>query len=98
MDAVELEGREAFFIHGTILDNIFVNSIGYGGKENTYTFEKFSNGQNKYIVNNLTPVLGNKISTSNVDFEWDGDNSDEARQPNWRSFILNSGAPTGARL
>jgi RHS repeat-associated protein len=78
MDAVELEGREAFFIHGTILDNIFVNAIGYGGKENTYTFEKFSNGQNKYIVDNLRPVLGNK--TSNVDFEWDGDNSDGARQ------------------
>ncbi len=70
LDAIELEGLEAFFIHGTIL-NMF------GGRESTYTFEKNSLGQDKYIVQKLTPVLNNK--TSNVDFSWDGKNSDKAR-------------------
>jgi hypothetical protein len=70
LDAIELEGLEAFFIHGTIL-NMF------GGRESTFTFEKNSLGQDKYIVQKLTPVLNNK--TSNVDFSWDGKNSDNAR-------------------
>ncbi|QYS88074.1 lipase family protein [Flavobacterium davisii] len=70
MDAVELEGREAFYIHGTVLQM-------FGGRESTFTFEKNDNGTNKYIVDRITPVLGNK--TSNVDFVWDGGNSDDSR-------------------
>lgn len=70
MDAIELEGLEAFFIHGTILEM-------FGGRSSTFTFEKNTNGTDKYIVQKLRPFLGNK--TSNVDFEWDGKNSDKAR-------------------
>lgn len=70
IDAIELEGLEAFFVHGTILEM-------FGGKESTYTFEKFANGTNKHIVDKLTPLLKNK--TSDVGFSWDGANSDKAR-------------------
>jgi RHS repeat-associated protein len=70
MDAVELEGREAFYIHGTVLQM-------FGGRESTFTFEKNSKGEDKYIVQKFTPVLNNK--TSNVDFEWNGGNSDGDR-------------------
>lgn len=70
MDAIELEGLEAFYIHGTVLEM-------FGGRDSTFTFEKNSKGQDKYIVQKLTPFLNNK--TSNVDFSWDGENSDKAR-------------------
>jgi RHS repeat-associated protein len=66
MDAVELEGREAFFIHGTVLQM-------FGGRSSTFMFEKRDN-----IVKELPKVLGNK--TSNVGFEWNGGNSDGERQ------------------
>ncbi|SPE77624.1 RHS Repeat protein [Flavobacterium columnare] len=65
MDAVELEGLEAFFIHGTVL-KIF------GGRDSTFMFEKSDD-----VVKKLKPILGNK--TVNTDFAWDGYNSDEAR-------------------
>ncbi|WP_123901358.1 RHS repeat-associated core domain-containing protein [Flavobacterium davisii] len=65
MDAVELEGLEAFFIHGTVL-KIF------GGRDSTFMFEKSDD-----VVKKLKPILGNK--TVNTDFAWGGYNSDEAR-------------------
>ncbi|WP_324713221.1 RHS repeat-associated core domain-containing protein [Flavobacterium columnare] len=68
MDAVELEGREAFYIHGTV----FKYTPFFSGRDKTHMFTP-----TQTVVNKLTPLLGNK--TSNTGFKWDGYNSDEAR-------------------
>ena len=65
MDAVELEGREAFFIHGTVI-------APYGFALGTYMFKK-----NQDVVQKLKPILGNK--TVNTSFLWTGENSDFGR-------------------
>ncbi len=53
VDAVELEGKEAFYIHGTILL----------GRENTHMFNN-----NQYVVRKLTPILGNKTAITSFEW------------------------------
>ncbi len=65
MDAIELEGLEAFFIHGTVI-------APYGFDFGTHMFNK-----NQNVVKKLKPILGNK--TVNTDFKWTGENSDNGR-------------------
>ncbi|MEW4925447.1 hypothetical protein [Algibacter sp. 2305UL17-15] len=65
IDAIELEGLEAFFIHGTVI-------APYGLNFGTHMFRKGQSG-----VRGLTPLLGNR--TSDVGFKWTGENSDYGR-------------------
>jgi RHS repeat-associated protein len=66
LDAIELEGLESFFIHGTII-------APWGFNFGTHMF----NDRQK-VVQELTPLLGNK--TSDTGFRWTGENSDYGRQ------------------
>ena len=72
MDAVELEGREAFFIHGTVL---------FGNRNSTFMFEKTDD-----VVTGLTkPILHNR--TADVGFQWSGGNSDEERHSSAEQLV-----------
>lgn len=66
LDAVELEGLEAFFVHGTVLEM-------FGGRGSTFMFERRDK-----IVREVSKLFDN--NTIDLGFEWDGANSDEGRQ------------------
>lgn len=77
MDAIELEGLEAFFIHGTRINpSIGLLSIDFG----TYYFSK-----DQQVVLKLTPLLGN--ITSDTGFYWTGENSDSGRESRAKQLV-----------
>ncbi|MBK7310377.1 MAG: hypothetical protein IPI93_06185, partial [Sphingobacteriaceae bacterium] len=69
LQAIDLDGLEAFFVHGTTNFDF----VGVNFNTGAYFFEKADK-----VVQELPKLFGN--STSDIDFEWSGDNSNEARQ------------------
>jgi hypothetical protein len=67
LDAIELEGREAYFIHGTIK----AWGIDYTGHVHSHQMESTD-------LRAVGEIFGSK--TINRDFNWDGLNNDKARQ------------------
>ncbi|MET2996926.1 alpha/beta hydrolase [Flavobacterium columnare] len=89
IDAVELEGKETFFVHGTIFYNPILKVVGLGGEDATFMFKRRHN-----IVKDLPKYLGN--STSNISFKWTGYNSDQERHigaENLANYILGHRKP-----
>jgi RHS repeat-associated protein len=77
MDAIELEGLEAFFIHGTRINpSIGALSFDFG----THYFTK-----DQQVVRKLTPLLGN--ITSDTGFYWTGENSDSGRASQAKQLV-----------
>jgi len=75
-DAIELEGLEAFFIHGTTNFDV----LGVNVSPGTHYF----NGDQK-IVKELPKAFGNTISNSS--FRWSGDDTDAARKAGGRALV-----------
>jgi RHS repeat-associated protein len=71
IQAIDLDGLEAFFIHGTTNTVIAGKKISPG----THYFD-----QSQQIVKELPILFGNKPETTNVGFIWSGDDTDEARK------------------
>jgi RHS repeat-associated protein len=69
IQAIDLDGLEAFFVHGTTNFDLAGENFNTGA----YFFQR-----SHKIVQELPKLFGN--STINTDFRWSGDNANEARK------------------
>lgn len=78
--AIELEGAEAFFIHGTTNTTIdeAANGPGRSGDEFTIDLNAYKFRANTLVTNEMADIFGN--STQDVGFSWSGDNNESARR------------------